>query len=139
MSLSLSLAALCLSPALALSKPGTTSLFATHYTTSKVHTLQLSHANTTNNNYSLTETSALETCGTYPSWITLDPASRTLYCSDEDGYRNANQAVNGSLTALEVGHDGLLSEIASTSKAPGSGVHNVVYEAGGEKYLAVAH
>ncbi|KAL5000348.1 Lactonase, 7-bladed beta-propeller-domain-containing protein [Aspergillus recurvatus] len=126
---------LTLSPALAKSTSST--LYATHYSTSSIHTLTLTHSNST---YSLTETSSLKTCGTYPSWITLDTSTKTLYCSDEYGWRNANQAVNGSLTALNVGEDGSLSEEAVTGTAPGSGVHNAVYEGeGGEKYLAVAH
>ncbi|KAL4742827.1 Lactonase, 7-bladed beta-propeller-domain-containing protein [Aspergillus similis] len=126
---------LTLSPTLAKSTSRT--LYATHYSTSSIYVLTLTHSN---NTYSLVETSSLKTCGKYPSWITLDASTRTLYCSDEYGWRNADQAVNGSLTTLNVGEDGSLSEEAVTGTAPGSGVHNVVYEGnGGEKYLAIAH
>ncbi|KAL4803785.1 Lactonase, 7-bladed beta-propeller-domain-containing protein [Aspergillus unguis] len=126
-----------LAPALSSAKSTPATLFATHYTTGKIHTLQLTQ--NSSSNYTLTETSALKTCGTYPSWITLDSESRIIYCSDEDGYKNENETVNGSLTALSVGDDGTLEELAHTPNAPGSGVHNVVYEAGGDKFLAVAH
>ncbi|KAL4869030.1 hypothetical protein BDV12DRAFT_208797 [Aspergillus spectabilis] len=113
-------------------------LYATHYSTKSIHTLSLTQS--ADGSYSLTETSSLETCGTYPSWITLDPETRTLYCSDEYGWTNENESVNGSLTALSVTDEGVLSEVAVTGSAPGSGVHNVVYEGrGGKKYLAVAH
>ncbi|KAL4909221.1 hypothetical protein BDW74DRAFT_78939 [Aspergillus multicolor] len=125
-------------PALATAKPSTSTLYATHYSTSSIHTLSLTHSS--NGSYSLTETNSLKTCGTYPSWITLDAPTKTLYCSDEDGYRNADGSANGSLTALSVADDGSLSEEAVTGNAPGSGVHNVVYGDGeGEKYLAIAH
>ncbi|KAL4932590.1 lactonase family protein [Aspergillus undulatus] len=122
----------------ALSAAATINLFATHYSTQSVHTLALT--STSNGTYSLKETSSLQTCGTYPSWITLDSATGTIYCSDEYGWTNENETVNGSLTTLAVAEDGSLTEEAVTDDAPGSGVHNVVYEGeGGSKYLAVAH
>ncbi|KAL3471905.1 putative isomerase YbhE [Aspergillus californicus] len=109
-------------------------LYATHYSTSSIHTLTLTNSSS---GYTLSESSSLETCGTYPSWVTFDASTRTLYCSDESGYRSGNEAVNGSLTALSADEDGLLSEIAVTQDAPGSGVHNAIYGDGG--FLAVAH
>ncbi|RDW78568.1 lactonase family protein [Aspergillus mulundensis] len=133
----LQIVTLGLIPGLATADPTTSTLYATHYNTSSIYTLSLTRFN---GSYSLTETASLKTCGTYPSWITLDSSTKTLYCSDEDGYRNADESVNGSLTALSVGEDGSLSEKAVTGNAPGSGVHNVVYEdEEGEKYLAIAH
>lgn len=111
-------------------------LFATHYNTKSIYTLSLSRAS--NGSYTLTESSKLETCGEYPSWITLDAETGTIYCSDEYGWKNEQQTVNGSLTALSV-DEGVLTEIAKTD-APPSGVNNVVYEGdGGEQYLAIAH
>ncbi|KAL5343598.1 Lactonase, 7-bladed beta-propeller-domain-containing protein [Aspergillus crustosus] len=113
-------------------------LYATHYSTKSIYTLSLTQSSA--GSYDLSETSSLETCGTYPSWITLDPETRTLYCSDEYGWSNENESVNGSLTALSVSDSGVLTEVAVTGTAPGSGVHNVVYEGrGGKKFLAVAH
>ncbi|KAL3485185.1 Lactonase, 7-bladed beta-propeller-domain-containing protein [Aspergillus germanicus] len=114
-----------------------TKLYATHYSTKSVYTLSLDR--TSDGSYALTQASSLETCGTYPSWVTFDSATRTLYCSDEYGWKNENESVNGSLTALAANGDGLLSEIAVTGTAPGSGVHNVVYEGEDGQYLAVAH
>ncbi|KAL4791033.1 Lactonase, 7-bladed beta-propeller-domain-containing protein [Aspergillus venezuelensis] len=125
-------------PALSLAAPSSVKLFATHYSTQSIHTLTLT--TTSNGTYSLTETSSLKTCGTYPSWITLDAETDTIYCSDEYGWANVNDTENGSLTSLTVGEDGSLTEEAVTGNAPGSGVHNVVFQGdGGEKYLAVAH
>jgi hypothetical protein len=114
-----------------------TKLYATHYSTKSVYTLSLDRAS--DGSYALTQASSLETCGTYPSWVTFDSATRTLYCSDEYGWKNENESVNGSLTALAAAADGLLSEIAVTGTAPGSGVHNVIYEGEDGQYLAVAH
>jgi 6-phosphogluconolactonase (cycloisomerase 2 family) len=114
-----------------------TKLYATHYSTKSVYTLSLDRAS--DGSYALTQASSLETCGTYPSWITFDPATRTLYCSDEYGWKNEYESANGSLTALAADENGLLSEIAVTGTAPGSGVHNVIYEGEGGQYLAVAH
>lgn len=112
-------------------------LFASHYNTQSIHTLSL--ARTSNGSYSLTESSNLKTCGRYPSWITLDAETRTIYCSDEYGWKNDNESVNGSLTALSV-DEGVLTEIAKTDTSAGSAVNNVVYEGeGGEQYLAIAH
>ncbi|KAL2870745.1 lactonase family protein [Aspergillus lucknowensis] len=113
-----------------------TTLYATHYVTKSVHTLSLELGD--DGSYSLTEVTSLETCGTYPSWLTLDSASRTLYCSDEFGWNNAGGKVNGSLTAISIGEDGSLSESAVTPNAPGSGVHNTIYEGAAGQYLAVA-
>ncbi|KAL4882537.1 Lactonase, 7-bladed beta-propeller-domain-containing protein [Aspergillus karnatakaensis] len=113
-------------------------LYATHYSTKSIYTLSLTKSSS--GSYELTQTSALETCGTYPSWITLDSETRTLYCSDEYGWTNENESVNGSLTALSADKQGVLTEVAVTGNAPGSGVHNVIYEGkNGKKYLAAAH
>ncbi|KAL4957025.1 Lactonase, 7-bladed beta-propeller-domain-containing protein [Aspergillus filifer] len=126
-----------LTPALSLAAPSSVNLFATHYSTQSIHTLTLTRSNGT---YSLAETSSLKTCGTYPSWITLDAETDTIYCSDEYGWANVNDVANGSLTSLTVEEDGILTEEAVTGDAPGSGVHNVIFQGdAGEKYLAVAH
>ncbi|KAL2815762.1 Lactonase, 7-bladed beta-propeller-domain-containing protein [Aspergillus cavernicola] len=109
----------------------TITLYATHYSTSRIHTLSLTHSSSAG--YSLSETSSLDTCGTYPSWVTFDAATRTLYCSDEYG----DGKVNGSLTALRADGEGVLTELAVTGKVPGGGVHNVLFGEGG--FLAVAH
>ncbi|KAL2819690.1 Lactonase, 7-bladed beta-propeller-domain-containing protein [Aspergillus granulosus] len=114
-----------------------TRLYATHYSTKSVYTLSLDRAS--DGSYALTEASSLETCGTYPSWITLDSATRTIYCSDEYGWTNAGGRANGSLTALAADEEGILSEIAVTGTAPGSGVHNVIYDGEDGQFLAVAH
>ncbi|KAI9376615.1 Lactonase, 7-bladed beta-propeller-domain-containing protein [Aspergillus egyptiacus] len=146
LSLSLSLISALLFPvsvsatAITPPKPERITLYATHYSTSTIYTLSLDRPRHNNGSYTLTETSSLKTCGEYPSWATFDADTRTLYCSDEAGYRNADGKENGSLTALSADENGVLSEVAVTGDAPGGGVHNVVYEAGGgRRFLAVAH
>ncbi|KAJ5762171.1 uncharacterized protein N7511_005553 [Penicillium nucicola] len=114
-----------------LAKPST--LWATHYN-GNVYTLTLK-----DNDLQITQT--LKTCGKMPSWLTLDAHSRTVYCSDEDGTTDAS--THGSLTALRVGVNGSLSEIAKTDTV-GGGVASVIYGSDGPgeksgKYIAIAH
>ena len=116
---------LLLSP-LTLAKPSPSTLYATHYN-GHVYTLTL---NENENNLSLASTA--NTCGSMPSWLTLDTASRTLYCTDET-------ASKGSETSLFVDDDGKLAETA-VAKDVGGGVNSVFYTGEGEKrFLAVAH
>lgn len=120
--LSPSLLLLLLSLPLTLAKPST--LFATHYN-GNVFTLTL-------NDNKLSLASTADTCGSMPSWLTLDAASRTLYCTDET-------ASKGSETTLSVDDDGKLAETA-VAKDVGGGVNSVFYTGEGEKrFLAVAH
>ncbi|KAF3386928.1 putative 6-phosphogluconolactonase [Penicillium rolfsii] len=104
-------------------------LWATHYSGS-VYTLSFD-----GHDLSLTDTA--KTCGAMPSWLTLDPETRTVYCSDEDG--TADASTHGSLWAYHAGNDGKLHQVAKTNTV-GGGVHSVIFEDGkGEKYLAIAH
>ena len=113
---------LLLSLPLALAKPST--LFATHYN-GHVYTLAL-------NENKLSLASTANTCGSMPSWLTLDAASRTLYCTDET-------ASKGSETTLSIDNDGKLTEIA-VAKDVGGGVNSVFYNGDSHKrFLAVAH
>ncbi|OJI86840.1 hypothetical protein ASPTUDRAFT_27834 [Aspergillus tubingensis CBS 134.48] len=121
----LSWLATCLSLATA------TNLYATHYDGS-VYSLSLQDSDGT---YSLSIASSLKTCGSMPSWLTFDSASRILYCSDESG----DASTNGSLTTLAADQDGTLTEIA-TAAAPGGGVNSIFYSGDdGTQYLAIAH
>ncbi|KAJ6100797.1 hypothetical protein N7499_000427 [Penicillium canescens] len=105
-------------------------LWATHYN-GNVYTLTL------NNHHDLSITQTLKTCGNMPSWLTLDPQTRIVYCSDEDG--TTDPSTHGSLTALHAAPNGSLSEIAKTSTV-GGGVASVIYEGDkGRKFLAIAH
>jgi 6-phosphogluconolactonase (cycloisomerase 2 family) len=105
-------------------------LWATHYN-GNVYTLTL------NNHNDLSITQTLKTCGNMPSWLTLDPQARIVYCSDEDG--TTDPSTHGSLTALHAAPDGSLREIAKTSTV-GGGVASVIYEGDkGRKFLAIAH
>ncbi|KAK1143500.1 hypothetical protein N8T08_006306 [Aspergillus melleus] len=119
-------------PLLCCSLASAANLYATHYSGS-VYTLSLEGGD---DGYSLSVASELKTCGDMPSWITLDPESKLLYCSDETG----DASSNGSLTALSIGEDGSLTEGAKTGAAPGGGVNSVIYTGDdGSKYLAIAH
>jgi 6-phosphogluconolactonase (cycloisomerase 2 family) len=105
-----------------------TNLYATHYD-GNIYTLSLDSGN------SLSITLSLKTCGDAPSWLSLDPSTRTLYCSDHSG----NAVINGSLTSYSVGQHGRLTELAKTTDV-GAAVHSVIYGGKhGKKYLAVAH
>lgn len=85
--------------------------------------------------YTLSQTAALKTCGSMPSWLTFDASTRVLYCSDESGSRTSP----GSLTALAAAADGRLSEIAKVDTI-GGGVNNVIYNRDdGKKFIAIAH
>ncbi|PLB55723.1 putative isomerase YbhE [Aspergillus steynii IBT 23096] len=119
-------------PLLCCSLASAANLYATHYSGS-VYTLSLEGGD---DGYSLSVASDLKTCGPMPSWITLDPESKLLYCSDENG----DASSNGSLTSLAIGEDGSLTEAAKTDAAPGGGVNSIIYTGeDGSKYLAIAH
>ncbi|OKP11341.1 hypothetical protein PENSUB_3178 [Penicillium subrubescens] len=92
-----------------------TNLYATHYD-GNIYTLSLDSGN------SLSITLSLKTCGDAPSWLSLDPSTRTLYCSDHSG----NAVINGSLTSYSVGQHGRLTELAKTTDV-GAAVHSVIY------------
>ncbi|KAJ5343919.1 hypothetical protein MYU51_002155 [Penicillium brevicompactum] len=116
------------STAIAKPAPAPARLWATHYN-GNVYTLEL-------NNNDLTLKQTLKTCGAMPSWLTLDPKSRTVYCSNEDGTTDAS--THGSLTALHVAGNGQLHE-GAVVETIGGGVNSVIYEADKGKFLAIAH
>ncbi|KAJ5414035.1 hypothetical protein N7509_000662 [Penicillium cosmopolitanum] len=105
-------------------------LWATHYN-GNVYTLTLDK---TTNNLSITDTQ--KTCGKMPSWLTFDTESQIVYCSDEDG--TADPSTHGSLTAYHPDREGKLHQLSSV-KTVGGGVDSVIYEAGKEKLIAIAH
>lgn len=84
----------------------------------------------------LTLTQTLKTCGEMPSWLTLDPKARTIYCNAEDG--SADPPSPGTVTALKIGDDGKLSETAVSDTIGGS-VNSAIYTSGEKSYLAIAH
>ncbi|OJJ47986.1 hypothetical protein ASPZODRAFT_63760 [Penicilliopsis zonata CBS 506.65] len=96
-------------------------LYASHYNGS-VYALSLQ-------NTSLSVTAELRTCGSMPSWLTLDARTETLYCADESG--SLAQGTNGSLTALSVNP---LAEMVKTETLPG-GVASLIYD----DRIAIAH
>ncbi|KAJ5101595.1 hypothetical protein NUU61_003817 [Penicillium alfredii] len=124
---------LCLLLSTLIASASASRLWATHYN-GHVYTLDLAGNNT------LSVTDKLKTCGGMPSWLTFDAATRTLYCSDEDG--SADPSTHGSLTALHAAPDGKLREMVKT-EAVGGGVSSAIYggkgKGKGKKYLAIAH
>lgn len=103
-------------------------LWATHYN-GNVYTLTFADGE-------LRLTDTLKTCGGMPSWLTFDPETRVLYCSDESG--SADPSAQGSLSAYRAAGDGALTQIATT-RTVGGGVNSVIFEAGDRKFLAIAH
>lgn len=77
----------------------------------------LSLAGSAGGNYSFSVASKTADCDVNPSWLTLDGASRVLYCLD----RGSNSQPNGSLNSFSIGEGGALTRIARVS-APFSGV-----------------
>lgn len=76
-----------------------------------------------------------------PSWLTLDPSAKLLYCVNEAG--TSQSSGNGSLTSFDISsttaaaaeNPKLLNEVATLA----GGVASVVYEVGKRKFLAIAH
>lgn len=68
-------------------------------------------------NHILAVTSTTADCEVNPSWLTLDSASRVLYCLDRGG----SSSTSGSLNSFSIDADGVLSRIARVN-APLSGV-----------------
>jgi 6-phosphogluconolactonase (cycloisomerase 2 family) len=101
-------------------------LYATHYS-GTVTVLSLS-------GNSLTVVSSTKTCGTQPSWLTLDSASRTLYCLDEFNY-----GAGGTLSTYSASSSGTLTQTAKIN-IPGNGVHSTLYGGSdGKSFQAIAH
>ena len=85
-------------------------------------------------NYSLALQSSLTACGSMPSWLTLDSASKTLYCSDETLYGTP------SLTSFAVDTSGAIKQSVKVTSVTGGGVNNAVYNTtSGKEFLAIAH
>ncbi|KAL1997862.1 hypothetical protein VTN02DRAFT_548 [Thermoascus thermophilus] len=140
LTLVLVLVSLSISPVLATTTTTTTTLYASHYN-GHVYALSLSLDSTDNDNsgkeYSLTLAASLRTCSAKPSWLTFDPADRTLYCTDEPFDEGGDGG--GTLTALSAGPDGTLTELATTRTVEG-GVSSVIYSgADGARRIAIAH
>ena len=88
-----------------------------------------------NKNGTLTVKTSSNGCGRMPTWLTLESASRTLYCFDE-----TSGAVGGGgvLTSFSMNSDGSLKQ---TGQAPTTGgdVHGALYGgADGKGFIAAA-
>lgn len=119
-------ALLCLLPATALAT--TANLLTSHYN-GNLYTLSL----TTGDTASLAVTSSVKACGQMPSWLTLDKAGETVYCTDESGANTGS-----TLTALSVGANGVL-KVSGTDKTPGGELHSTLFGGpNGTSFLAAA-
>lgn len=109
-------------------------LYVAHYN-GNVYSLALEQ-NTTSGRYGFGITSSSTACGSLPSWLTYDSASRTLYCSGESG----SGGISGTLTALYAENNGKLTTMAETALV-GPAASTVIYSDGGgsQQYLAMAH
>ncbi|GKT46761.1 putative 6-phosphogluconolactonase [Colletotrichum spaethianum] len=98
-----------------------------------VTTLSLTGSGT---NYSLSVASKTAECDVNPSWLTLDTASRVLYCLD----RGSNSVPNGSLNSFSIGDGGVLTRIARVS-APFGGVAGeiVTTDSGARGYVSASY
>lgn len=68
----------------------------------------------------LSQTAALKAGGTWPSWLTYDGASRTLYTVDEANW------VGPMFTEFKVASDGRLTQTATSPKSGGE-LHSTLY------------
>ena len=111
-------------------------LYATHHPNT-LYTLSLT-TNETNNDpaQSLAITSAKNTCGELPGWLTLDRSSGVLYCSD-GSVGSGNETLSGSVTALTMKGEGL-EELAKVRDV-GAGVSSSIYPVDDGEVLVVAH
>ncbi|KFY90621.1 hypothetical protein V500_05085 [Pseudogymnoascus sp. VKM F-4518 (FW-2643)] len=103
-------------------------LYATHYT----GTLSVLSLTTQGSTSRLSVVSSKKTCGSQPSWLTLDSANRVLYCLDEadDG---------ATLNAYAASPSGALTQSAQIRIAGGA-VHSTLYGGpDGRSFQAVAH
>ncbi|CAG8954272.1 hypothetical protein HYFRA_00005892 [Hymenoscyphus fraxineus] len=101
-------------------------IFVSHYQ-GTIQSLTLTP--TSNGGYTLTTNSSANVGG-QPSWMTFDPATRTIYSSDETGFGSA------SLTAVTAAANGGVSLVGKATGVTLGGVHNTLYGLG---YIAVAH
>ncbi|OLN95651.1 putative 6-phosphogluconolactonase-like protein 2 [Colletotrichum chlorophyti] len=87
-------------------------------------------------NYSLSVSSKTAECDVNPSWLTLDSASRVLYCLD----RGSNSVPDGSLNSFSIGDGGALTRIARV-RAPFSGVAGeiVTTSSGARGYVSASY
>lgn len=103
-------------------------LYATHYT-GTLSVLSLTIQGSTSR---LSVVSSKKTCGSQPSWLTLDSANRVLYCLDEadDG---------ATLNAYAASSSGALTQSAKIRIAGGA-VHSTLYGGpDGRSFQVVAH
>lgn len=105
-------------------------LFVSHYS-GQIYTLGLTKSSS--GAYSLTSTSQITGCGGLPEWLTYEPVSKTLYCSDETMYGQA------SISSFQAGTNYALTQIGKAN-TPIGGVANVLFGGADKRsYIAIAH
>lgn len=101
-------------------------LLAAHYT-GTLYTLDLS----SNNTLAIAHTTP--SGASMPSWLAFDPASRTVYVTDE------SWSGSGMLASFKVSDDGVLTPAGST-RTKGGDINCGLYKGdGGKGFLAVAN
>jgi 6-phosphogluconolactonase (cycloisomerase 2 family) len=102
-------------------------LLVSHYT-GKVFSLSLAASGTSG---TLKVGTSASGCGKMPSWLTLDSASGTLYCFDEEGN-------SGVVSQYKVGSDGSVT-MTGQAKTTGGDVHGWLFGGSdGKGFLAMA-
>ena len=95
-------------------------LLATHYS-GFVYNLLYTPPNSEHEQHgNLTIRSSTANCGKKPSWLTLDSASKAIYCMDEDS------SGNNVLASFSAATDGTV-KLRSTTKIAGGSVHGALY------------
>ena len=87
-------------------------------------------------NMTLDATSATSGCSISPSWLTLDPKHRILYCIDEGNITTGEGP--GSLSTFYIGAKGVLSQVAKEATLGGP-VNGVLYGKSPNRDIALAH
>lgn len=105
-------------------------LFVSHYS-GQIYTLALTKSNS--GAYSLSSTSQITGCGGLPEWLTYEPNSKMLYCSDETLYGQA------SISSFQAGANYALTQTGKAN-TPVGGVANVLFGGADKRsYIAIAH
>jgi hypothetical protein len=122
----------CAAAALLLALPtalaASANLLVSHYN-GNLYSLSLTTSGSTG---TLAVKQTVKTCGTMPSWLTLDSASGSLWCTDESTYGSP------ILTQLSVSASGSMT-VSGQAKSGGGDLHSTLYGGSdGKGFIATA-
>lgn len=107
------------------------SLYASHYS-GAVHTL--SFTNTSSTAYTLSDAQSIKGgCGTLPAWLTYEPTTNSVYCSDE-----VFQGT-GSVSSFSASADGRLTSSGKATALYGAVANTLYGGSDGRSFIASAH